>query len=114
MIKNKFICFVCGWSIHPKKNDGNLASCATRNAAVSRHFFWDGYFHPQTKKLIHSLKKKVNFVNSSLNEGLSPSGIALSFYGFGSFHGTLFGFHLTALSFSTFVSYVQPFRPEHH
>jgi hypothetical protein len=29
-------------------------------------------------------RKKVNFVNSSQNEGLSPSGIALSFDGFGS------------------------------
>jgi hypothetical protein len=44
-------------------------------------------------------QEKVNFVNSSQNEGLSPSGIALSFNGFGSiFHGTLFGFHPTALS----------------
>jgi hypothetical protein len=31
-----------------------------------------------------TVKKKVNFVNSSQNEGLSPSGIALSFDGFGS------------------------------
>jgi hypothetical protein len=44
------ICFACGWSIH-QKNDGNFASCATRNDAVSRHFFPDGYFHPQTKKI---------------------------------------------------------------
>jgi hypothetical protein len=29
-------------------------------------------------------EKKVNFVNSSQNKGLSPSGIALSFDGFGS------------------------------
>jgi hypothetical protein len=31
-----------------------------------------------------TVKKKVNFVNSSQNEGLSPSGIALSFGEFGS------------------------------
>jgi hypothetical protein len=31
-----------------------------------------------------NVKKKVNFVNSSQNEGLSPSGIALSFDRFGS------------------------------
>jgi hypothetical protein len=36
-----------------------------------------------------SVKKEVNFVNSSQNEGLSPSGIALSFHGFGSIHGTV-------------------------
>jgi cbb3-type cytochrome oxidase subunit 1 len=30
------------------------------------------------------VKKKVNFINSSQNEGLSPSCIALSFDGFGS------------------------------
>jgi hypothetical protein len=39
-----------------KKNDGNLASCAKSNDAVSRHFFSDGYFHPQTKKLNLFLK----------------------------------------------------------
>jgi hypothetical protein len=31
-----------------------------------------------------TVKIKVNFMNSSQNEGLSPSGIALSFDGFGS------------------------------
>jgi hypothetical protein len=31
-----------------------------------------------------TVKKKVNYVNSPQNEGLSPSGIALSFIGFGS------------------------------
>jgi hypothetical protein len=31
-----------------------------------------------------TVKKKVNFINSSQNEELSPSGIALSFDGFGS------------------------------
>jgi hypothetical protein len=41
-----------------------------------------------------TVKKKVNFVNSSQHGGSSPSGIALSFDGF----GTLFGFHPTATS----------------
>jgi hypothetical protein len=31
-----------------------------------------------------AVKKKVNFINSSKNEGLSPSCTALSFDGFGS------------------------------
>jgi hypothetical protein len=55
MIRNKL--FVDGVSIQKKKKkyDGNLASCATRNDAVPSFFFPDGYFHPQTKKLIHSL-----------------------------------------------------------
>jgi hypothetical protein len=30
-----------------------------------------------------TVTKKVNFINSSQNKGLSPSGIALSFDGFG-------------------------------
>jgi hypothetical protein len=46
---NLFVLFVDGVSIR-KKNDGNLASCATRNDADFRQFFSDGYFHPQTKK----------------------------------------------------------------
>jgi hypothetical protein len=37
-----------------KKNDGNFASCATRNDAAMMQFpdifFPDGYFHPQAKK----------------------------------------------------------------
>jgi hypothetical protein len=52
--------------------------------------------------LKYEYELKVNFVNSSQNEGLSPSGIALSFKGLAQFHGTLFGFHLTALSVFTF------------
>jgi hypothetical protein len=42
--------------------------------------------------VLSSLKKKVNFINSSQNEGLSPSGIALSFDGFGLISWTVFGF----------------------
>jgi hypothetical protein len=47
-------------------------------------------------------QEKSIFFNSSQNEGLSPSGIALSFDGFG-FHGTLFGFHPTAFGFHVVV-----------
>jgi hypothetical protein len=36
------------------------------------------------KQLNKTVKKKVNFINSSQNEGLSPSGIALSFDGLSS------------------------------
>jgi hypothetical protein len=55
-----------------------------------------------------TVKKKVNFVNSSQNEGLSPSGIALSFDGFGSisWHS---GFHPTALSVFTFFPRISYF-----
>jgi hypothetical protein len=59
MIRNKSICFVCGWSIYPKKkNDGNLASCATRNDTASRHFFFrmDTSIHKQKNKFITFLK----------------------------------------------------------
>jgi hypothetical protein len=36
-----------------KKNDGNFASCATRNDAVSRHFFlMDTSIHKQKNKFI--------------------------------------------------------------
>jgi hypothetical protein len=49
-----------------------------------------------------SVKKKVNFINSSQNEGLSPSGIALSFDGFGSISWTVFGFFGAFTSFTIF------------
>jgi hypothetical protein len=49
-----------------------------------------------------TVKEKVKFENSSQNEGLSPSGIALSFDDFAQFHDTLFGFHPTALSVFTY------------
>jgi hypothetical protein len=58
-----------------------------------------------------TVKKKVNFINSTQNEGLSPSCIALSFDGFGSI-----SWHpiwvLSALSH--FFSRFPTFRPEHH
>jgi hypothetical protein len=41
-----------------KKNDGNFASCATRNDAVSRHFF-SGWILPSTNKKINSFLKLV-------------------------------------------------------
>jgi hypothetical protein len=37
-----------------------------------------------TRILTGSVKKKINWINLSQNEGLSPSYIALSFDGFGS------------------------------
>jgi hypothetical protein len=56
-------------------------------------------------------QEKSKFCKFIPKEGLSPSGIALFFGGF----GTLFGFHLTALSVFTFCfSGFQLFRPEHH
>jgi hypothetical protein len=48
------------------------------------------------------VKKKVNVVNSSQNEVLSPSGKALSFDGFGSMSLPFFGFHPMALTVFTF------------
>jgi hypothetical protein len=58
-----------------KKNDGNFTSCATRNDAVSRHFFSDGYFNPQTKK-INSMKKKDWITSNTFiyTLALSPEG----------------------------------------
>jgi hypothetical protein len=59
-------------------------------------------------------RNKVNFVNSSQNKGLSPSGIALSFNGFGSIslHSVWFS---SEGSFSFhFFSDFQLFRPMHH
>jgi hypothetical protein len=38
---NLFVLFGDG-AITRKKNDGNIASCATRNDAVFRHFFFSG------------------------------------------------------------------------
>jgi hypothetical protein len=62
-----------------------------------------------------TVKKKVNFVNSSQNEGFSPSGIDLSFDRFGSilWHSVWFSFdgyfrfHISPPDF-------QLFWPEHH
>jgi hypothetical protein len=61
------------------------------------------------------VNKKVNIINSSQNEGLSPSGnssklrlIWLNFI------APFFGFHPTALSDFTFFPDFQLFRPEHH
>jgi hypothetical protein len=51
MKRNKFICFVCGWSIHPKKKMTETLHQALR--AMMQFpviFFPDGYFYPQTKK----------------------------------------------------------------
>jgi hypothetical protein len=55
-------------------------------------------------------KKKVNFVNSSQNEGLSPSGIALSFDGFGSisWHSVWFSSD-GSFSFHIFFSRISDF-----
>jgi hypothetical protein len=58
-----------------------------------------------------TVKKKVNFIHSTQNEGLSPSCIALSFDGFGSisWHSI---WVLSALSY--FFSGFPTFRHEHH
>jgi hypothetical protein len=53
--------------------------------------------------------KKVNFINSSQNEGLSPSGITLSFYGFDStswhsFFWLFYSFH-NLLGLQTFSAW---------
>jgi hypothetical protein len=57
MIRNIFICFVCGWSIHPKKkNDGNLASCAMMQFPV---IFFFGWILPSTNKKIKSFLKSL-------------------------------------------------------
>jgi hypothetical protein len=71
MIRNKFICFVCGWSIHPNKNDGNFASCATRNDAVSRHFFFRmdtsiTYGRRKGQKLAFKTKQTYNVISVKL------------------------------------------------
>jgi hypothetical protein len=43
-------------AIARKKSDGNFASCATRNDAVSRHFFFlGGGDTPSPNKKINSL-----------------------------------------------------------
>jgi hypothetical protein len=49
-----------------------------------------------------TVKKKVNFVNSSQNERLSPSGIALSVGGFGSISWHSVCFQPTAFLVFTF------------
>jgi hypothetical protein len=57
-----------------------------------------------------TVKKNVNSMNSSQNEGLSPSCIALSFDGFGSICGVF----RALLQFSHFFPTFQLFRSEHH
>jgi hypothetical protein len=57
-----------------------------------------------------TVKEKVNFINSSQNEGLSPSCIALSFGGFGSISGH-FAYVLTVF---TIISDFILFRSDHH
>jgi hypothetical protein len=47
-----------------------------------------------------TVKIKVNFINSSQNEGLSPSGIALSFDGFGSISWIVLGWFFSRLFYS--------------
>jgi hypothetical protein len=60
-----------------------------------------------------TVKKKVNFINSSQNEGLYPSWIAPSFDGFGSisWHSIFFS---ALLQFSQWISDFQFFRPKYH
>jgi hypothetical protein len=62
-----------------------------------------------------TVKKKVNFVNSSQNEGSSPWGITLSFDGFGSIscHSVWFSSD-GSFSFHFFSPDFQRFRTEHH
>jgi hypothetical protein len=71
----------------------------------------------QNTNMNWTVKKKVHvhviFVNSSQNEGLSSSGIALSFDWFGSILWHSICFYPTALSFFTFFLNFQLFWPEH-
>jgi hypothetical protein len=66
---------------------------ATNSSAVVRENF---------SLMNNSVKKKVNFINSSQNEGLSPSCIALSFDGFDSISWTVFGFFGSFTVFTIF------------
>jgi hypothetical protein len=54
-------------------------------------------------------QEKSKFVNSTQNKRLFPSGIALSSTDLVQFHGTLFDFHLTALSVFTFFPRISNF-----
>jgi hypothetical protein len=63
----------------------------------------------------NTVKKKVNFINSSENEGLSPSCIALSFDGFGSISWhTIWVFFSALIESSQCFLDFQLFRPEYH
>jgi hypothetical protein len=64
-----------------------------------------------TDSLISVIFKKVNFINSSQNEVLSPSFIALYFDGFGSISWHSFS---ALLQFSKSIRISNFFRPEHH
>jgi hypothetical protein len=59
-------------------------------------------------------KTKTNFINSSQNEGLSPSHIALSFDGFGSISWHNIWLFRFFYSFHIFFSDFQLFWPEQH
>jgi hypothetical protein len=61
-----------------------------------------------------TVKKKVNFMNSYLNEGLSPSCIALSVDRFGSILCHSIGFYRLFYSFYTLFSDFQLFWHEYH
>jgi hypothetical protein len=70
---NLFVLFVDGVSIR-KKKDGNLASCATRNDAVSRHFFFymDTFIYKQNNKSIPYLReRKFREVSENVIENFS-------------------------------------------
>jgi hypothetical protein len=61
-----------------------------------------------------TIKKKVNLINSSQNEGSSPSCIALSFDGFGSILWSVIGFFGSFTVFHNFCfSDCQLFRPKY-
>jgi hypothetical protein len=60
------------------------------------------------------VQKKVNFLNSSKNEGLSPSCIALSFDGFGSISRLSVLVFIGSFTVFTFFLDFQLFRPELH
>jgi hypothetical protein len=76
------VLFVDGLSIR-KKNDGNFASCTTRNDPVSRHFFFllDTSIHNQKIKCIAlfnvAWRRALMFYKHLLNE-LPCDGILLA------------------------------------
>jgi hypothetical protein len=58
MIRNKFICFVCGWSIHPKKRTETLHHVLRAMMQFPVNFFSGWILRSKTKKI----NKFLNFI----------------------------------------------------
>ena len=67
-----------------------------------------------TRLLTYTETSEINFINSSRNEGLSPSCIALSFDGFGSISWHSIWFFRLFTLFTFFFSDFQLFRSKYH